>query len=95
MDQTFPAVQNWLTWAYEANGKYREAFESDLKQKTLSGVNGEAIQSLRAAMIPEGGRLIGRKIWSCAPRNLKIRGSLWTSACSIGVLAKLIKFLMC
>jgi DNA-binding winged helix-turn-helix (wHTH) protein/TolB-like protein/Flp pilus assembly protein TadD len=49
MDQTFPAVQNWLTWAYEANGKYREAFESDLKQKTLSGVNGEAIQSLRAA----------------------------------------------
>jgi TolB-like protein/tetratricopeptide (TPR) repeat protein len=68
MDETFPAVQNWLTWAYEANGKYREAIESDLKQKTLSGVTGEVIQSLRTVYESAG--------WSAYwQKDLELRAS--------------------
>jgi len=47
MDQTFPAVNNWLTWAYEANGKYQQAIDSHLKQEAIYGMSAESLQSLR------------------------------------------------
>ncbi|HYW69862.1 MAG TPA: winged helix-turn-helix domain-containing protein [Pyrinomonadaceae bacterium] len=49
MDRSFPAVNNWLTWVYEAEGKYREAIDSHLQQEALSGVNADSLQSLRQA----------------------------------------------
>jgi DNA-binding winged helix-turn-helix (wHTH) protein/TolB-like protein/Flp pilus assembly protein TadD len=49
MDRSFPAVNNWLTWVYEAEGKYREAIDSHLQQEVLSGVNADSLQSLRQA----------------------------------------------
>src|SRR5215831_1798921 len=49
MDRTFPAVNNWLTWVYEAEGKYPEAIDTHLKQEALSGVNADSLQSLRQA----------------------------------------------
>jgi tetratricopeptide (TPR) repeat protein len=49
MDRSFPAVNNWLTWVYEANGKYGEAIEADLKQQAIFGMSAESMQSLRQA----------------------------------------------
>ena len=49
MDRSFPAVNNWLTWVYEADGKYQEAIDSDLKQQAIYGVSAESMQSLRQA----------------------------------------------
>ena len=47
MDRSFPAVNNWLTWVYEAAGDYTQAIESHLKQEALEGMNVASIQSLR------------------------------------------------
>jgi hypothetical protein len=38
-----------LTWVYEADGKYQEAIDSDLKQQAIYGVSAESMQSLRQA----------------------------------------------
>ena len=47
MDRSFPAVNNWLTWVYEAEGNYKQAIESHLKQEALEGMNAASLQSLR------------------------------------------------
>ena len=47
MDRSFPAVNNWLTWVYEAQGDYKQAIESHLKQEALEGMNAASLQSLR------------------------------------------------
>jgi DNA-binding winged helix-turn-helix (wHTH) protein/TolB-like protein/Tfp pilus assembly protein PilF len=54
MDRTFPAVNNWLTWVYEAEGKYPEAIDTDLKQEELSGVSADSLKSLRQAYATGG-----------------------------------------
>ena len=47
MDRSFPAVNNWLTWVYEAQGDYQQAIESHLKQEALTGMNAASLESLR------------------------------------------------
>ena len=47
MDRSFPAVNNWLTWVYEAQGDYKQAIESHLKQEALDGMDAASLQSLR------------------------------------------------
>ena len=54
MERSFPAVNNWLTWVYEADGKYKEAIESDLKQQAIFGMTAESMQSLRDAYAAGG-----------------------------------------
>lgn len=49
MDRTFPVVYNWLTYVYEADGKFKEAIDSDLKQQAISGTSAESLESLRQA----------------------------------------------
>ena len=49
MDRSFPVVNNWLTWVYEADGKYKESIDSDLRQAATRGMDASSMQSLRQA----------------------------------------------
>lgn len=54
MDRSFPAVNNWLAMAYEADGRYQNAINSQLKQEAISGATASSMESLRRAYASGG-----------------------------------------